>query len=161
MNLDQTRRAWHSGNSGIAITEVLISVVVLLTISLGFYTGLSSCFGVVESSRQDLRATQIMVQKLETVRLCTWNQLTNFSFQESYDPLDVTNQQTGVVYYGTVGIDAATNISNTASYLPNICLVTVTVTWTNLNRGGSAGHTRQMQTQVARYGLQNYIWGAN
>lgn len=143
------------------IAEVLVAVGVLLVISIGFYAGLSSCFGVVESSREDLRATQVMVQKLEAIRLCNWAQLSNFSFTETYDPMDTSNHLSGVMYYGTVTTNAASAISSTATYKPNIRLVTVTVNWTNFNGKSSMGHTRQMQTHVARYGLQNYIWGAN
>lgn len=147
-------------NRAFTIAEIVVAVLVLSTIALCFYAGLSSCFGVVQSSREDLRATQILIQKLETVRLCTWTQLTNFNFQETYDPLDVTNHEAGVLYYGTVTTNAASSISDTASYKGNVCLVTATVNWTNFNGHKSMGHTRQMQTQVARYGLQNYIWGA-
>jgi len=142
------------------IAEVVVAVLVLMTIAVFFYAGLSSCFGVVQSSREDLRATQILIQKLEAVRLCTWSQLANFTFQEIYDPLDVTNHEAGITYYGTVSTNVAGSINDAATYKGNICLVTATVNWTNYNGHKSMGHTRQMQTQVARYGLQNYIWGA-
>jgi hypothetical protein len=160
MNLNQSIRVKEPMSAAFTIVEVVVAVLVLMTISIAFYAGLSSCFGVIESSREDLRATQIMVQKLEAMRLCTWTQLSNFSFLESYDPLDSSSQQAGVVYYGTVTTNVASSISNSATYQPNICLVTVTVNWTNYNGVSSVGHSRQMQTQVARYGLQNYIWGA-
>jgi hypothetical protein len=143
------------------IAEIVVAVMVLMTVAICFYAGLSSCFGVVQSSREDLRATQILIQKLEAVRLCTWSQLSNFSFQEFYDPLDQTNHEAGALYFGTVSTNVANGISDTSAYKSNVCLVTVTVNWTNYNGHTSMGHTRQMQTQVARYGLQNYIWGAN
>ena len=49
---------------------------------------------------------------------------------------------------------------NQAAYAPNMALVTVNLNWTNFNHGTAIPHSRQMQTQVARYGLQSYIWGA-
>jgi len=142
------------------IADVVVAVLVLGIITGAFYTALSSSFFVVQSTREDLRATQIMMQKIEAIRLCTWDELTNFSFQEIYDPLSTNTQSAGSVYFGTVTIGAATNVSSTASYYPSMDLVTVNLLWTNSYGGTLVPHSRQMQTHVARYGLQNYIWGA-
>ena len=38
--------------------------------------------------------------------------------------------------------------------------ITVTVYWTNYNGAKPIVHQREMQTRVARNGMQNYIWGA-
>jgi hypothetical protein len=138
--------------------EVLVAVLILTTISMAFYIGLSQCFSVVKTSREEVRATQIMAQKLEGIRLCTWSELTNFTFKEPYDPTGVTNSSSGVYYYGTVQLSPATAIPNTVSYLNNMYLVSVNLTWTNNN--GAGVFNRQMQTHYARYGLQSYIWGA-
>jgi hypothetical protein len=99
-----------------------------------------------------------MTQKIEGIRLCTWSQLTNFNFQESYDPLAATNK--GTVYYGSVALAAPGSITNNPSYYANMQQVTVSLAWTNYNGKVPIPHSRQMQTQVARYGLQNYVWGA-
>ena len=139
------------------LTEVMVAVMVLGVIGGGYYTALSSGFSVLQSTREDLRATQIMMQKLEAVRLCTWSQLTNFTFQEAYDPLSSSNQ--GVGYYGNVSFGAASALSNNPAYQTNMYQVTVSVNWTNATGGHQLAHNRQMQTQVARYGLQNYVWG--
>jgi len=146
------------GAHAFTLMEVVVAVLVLMTISAAFYLGLSSCFSVVKASREEVRATQIMTQKLEGVRLCTWSELTNFSFKEPYDPLGTTNNSSGVYYFGTLTKGPATTIPNTVSYLNNMCLVSVNLTWTN-NRGGAV-YNRTMQTHYARYGLQSYIWGA-
>jgi len=147
-----------AGTDAFTLMEVVVAAMVLMTISVAFYLGLSSCFSVVKASREEVRATQIMTQKLEAVRLCTWSELTNFSFKEPYDPVGTTNSSAGVYYYGNVTKSAAATIPNTASYLNNICLVTVSLTWTNSRR--SAVYSRKMETHYARYGLQSYIWGA-
>ena len=115
---------------------------------------------MLQTTREDLRATQILMQRIEAVRLCTWSQLGNVTFSESYDPLSGTNQAAGAVYFGTLSIGPATAIPNSVSYAPNMAQVTVTLNWTNYNHSLAIPHSRQMQTQVARYGLQNYIWGA-
>ena len=100
------------------------------------------------------------MQKVEAVRLCTWTELSNFSFQEAYDPLGATNQSGGTQFFGTVATNLSPGIPSSSSYAGNMRLVTVTVSWTNYHGTTPIAHTREMQTQVARYGLQNYIWGA-
>jgi len=146
------------GTGAFTLMEVVVAAMVLMTISVAFYLGLSSCFSVVKASREEVRATQIMTQKLEAVRLCTWSELTNFSFKEPYDPSGTTNNASGVYYYGNVTKSAAATIPNTVSYLNNMCLVTASLTWTNSR--GTAVYKRKMETHYARYGLQSYIWGA-
>ncbi len=137
------------------LMEVVVAVLVLTTISTAFYLGLSTCFSVVKTSREDVRATQIMMQKLEAVRLCTWSELTNFSFMEPYDPTGTTNNSAGVYFFGTVTKGA---VGLSTSYANNMCAVTVNLVWTNTAK--SQVYNRQMQTYYARYGLQTYIWGA-
>ena len=142
------------------LADVIVAVFVLGTIGGSFCIALSSGFYVLQNTREDLRATQIMMQKVEAIRLCTWSELNNFSFQETYDPLSSTNQSAGAKYFGNVSINPAVSVPNSASYSPNMCQVTVNLTWTNYNLSVPVVHNRQMQTHVARYGLQNYIWGA-
>jgi hypothetical protein len=135
-----------------------VAAAVLLIVALGFYTALSSGFGVLQASRENLRATQVMMQKLESIRLCAWSRLSNFTFSEPYNPLSTTNA--GILYTGNVTFGPATNLTTSPSYQNNMYLVTVSLNWTNTIHGTPLAHTRQMQSQVARYGLQNYIWGA-
>jgi Tfp pilus assembly protein PilV len=142
------------------IAEVVVAVFVLTIIGVGFYGGLSYGFGVLQTTREDLRATQVLMQKLESIRLCTWSELTNAAFLEAYNPLGSTNSTSGTVYTGKLVIGPATNLVNSPSYKNNMSLVTVSVSWTNYTHGSPMVHNRQMQSEVARYGLQNYIWGA-
>ncbi|HTL58495.1 MAG TPA: hypothetical protein VL361_22600 [Candidatus Limnocylindrales bacterium] len=159
MNFKASGQERNCRRAAFTLAEVVVAVFVLGTIGGGFCLALSSGFSVLQTTREDLRATQILMQKIEAVRLCTWSQLGNVSFQEKYDPLSTSTNQ-GVAYFGTVTVGPATSIPDTASYAPNMALVTVNLNWTNYNRGTAIPHARQMQTQVARYGLQNYIWGA-
>ena len=146
--------------SAFTLADVIVAVFVLGTVGGTFCIGLSSGFYVLQNTREDLRATQIMMQRVEAIRLCTWSELSPFTFQENYDPLSGTNQAAGAKYFGNLTLGPATSVPNSASYAPNICQVTVNLTWTNYNLNVPVVHTRQMRTQVARYGLQNYIWGA-
>ena len=111
-------------------------------------------------SRENMRATQIMLKKLETVRLCSWDQLSNFpaSFQETFDTQPVNNGSRNLVYYGTVTFAPADAVGD-AAYKSDMLLVTVSLAWTNLNGRTPVVHQQQMQTHIARYGSQNYGWG--
>jgi hypothetical protein len=142
------------------LADAIVAVFVLGTIGGAFCLALSSGFFVLQNTREDLRATQILMQRIEAIRLCTWSELSQITFQENYDPFSGTNQSSGAKYYGNVTIGPAVSVPGSASYAPNMCLVTVNVNWTNYNHSIPVPHSRQMQTQVARYGLQNYIWGA-
>jgi len=160
MNLKGVKQNRNSSRAAFTVADVAVAVLVLGTIGSAFCLAISSGFSMLQTTREDLRATQILMQKIEAVRLCTWSELTNFSFQESYDPLSGPNRSAGASYFGTVAIGPATSIPSTVSYAPNICQVTVNLNWTNYNHDVAIPHNRQMQTQVARYGLQSYIWGA-
>lgn len=158
MRLKGKQRAKRLANA-FTLVEVLVAAAILGTISFAYYGALSSGFSLVQSTREDLRATQIVMQRIEAVRLCNWRQLANFTFREPYDPTASGATAVGTMYYGTVTTNAASSINNNSSYKPNVRLVTVTLTWTNFNTPRPQSHTRQMQTQVARYGMQNYVWG--
>ena len=157
----ETTRRQRRAQAAFTLAEVVVAVLVLTTISTAYYAGLSYGFGVMQTSREDLRATQILMQKAEAIRLCTWSQLPGtMSFKERYDPLGTTNNTAGTVYSGTVSTNASSAIPGSASYKNNMRLVTVTVYWTNYSHKTPVVHSRQMQTQAARYGMQNYVWGA-
>ena len=144
------------------LVEVLMSVGILAIMVASLYAAFISGFASIKTTREELRATQILTQKLEAIRLCTWAQLSNCptSFQEYYDPLGITNNTVGAIYAGTFSTTGvATNIADSVSYKTSLHLITLTVTWTNYINSSPIIHTRQMQTLSAHNGLQNYIWG--
>lgn len=131
----------------IAIGAIMISVL--------FY-GLSNGFKILRGTRDELRATQILMQKTEAFRLYRWDQLSNCptTFTEYYNPTGTNVGSKGTLYYGKLSTTAtATNISSLLSYRSDLHLITITVAWTNT----LGSHTRQMQTLSARNGLQNYL----
>jgi len=145
-----------------SLIEVLISVVILAVTVLGLYSGFIFGFACIKTSREDMRATQMLNQKLEAIRLCTWGQLSNFpaTFTDYYDPTGVSSNSAGAVYYGEISTTGTpTNIPDSASYKSLVHLITVSVTWTNYTGKSPIVHQRQMQTLSAYNGLQNYIWG--
>jgi Tfp pilus assembly protein PilV len=143
------------------VVEVLVAVFVLTIMIISLYGGFSAGFAVVQLARENMRATQIMVQRLETMRLYNWEQVRNTSnflkptFLDSYDP---SSPNAGTLYSGYVSTNAPA-VGN-APYSTNMRTVTVTLFWTNYQHGSmrTIVRQRQMQTHVARYGMQNYLY---
>ena len=126
-----------------------VSVVALLS-------GVSSGLLTMQMARENVRATQIMVEKTETLRLYSWDQITttNFmqtSFTERYDPIATNNNAAGTTYTGTVTI---ASVAMTTAYSDEMKQVTVSLNWTT----GRINRNRSFTTFVARNGLQNYIY---
>jgi type II secretory pathway pseudopilin PulG len=145
----------RSGTAAFTIVEVVVAVLLVGMLSLSLYAGFSQGFTTIQTARENLRATQILLKRMETIRLYTWTQVLDTNnylfptFTEYYDEA----ASSGTVFAGTV---QATIPDMATAYQTNMRTITVTVTWTN---SGTLVRTREMQTRVARYGMQNYIYG--
>ena len=159
MRIPCKKQARETSQSAYTLAEVIIAVFLLATMAVSLFSALSYGFSNVQADREDLRATQILMQRTEAIRLCNWSQLQNLSFQTTYDPSGSSSGNAGTVYYGTVKTNSPSAIPNTCAYKTNVVQVTVTVNWTNYVGSRALAHDRTAQTQVARYGMQNYIWG--
>jgi hypothetical protein len=132
----------------------MVGIAVLSICFVSLYAGISSGVQVIQLSRENLRATQIMVEKMETIRLNSWEQVisgTNLppNFTENFYPPGITSK--GITYYGTLDIR---NVPFFTSYAADMRQVIVTVRWTNFN----VPRSREMRTYVARNGMQNYVF---
>lgn len=151
----QTRNARYQ--AAFTLVEVLIATCIVGITFVSLYTGISAGFGVVSVARESLRATQIMLEKSETLRLYNWSQLNTTGFIPTnftapyYPPIGTNTNTGGLTYYGNIAI---TKPPITESYSNDLRQVVITVTWTN----GQVRRVRSMQTFVSRYGLQNYIY---
>ena len=86
----------NKGNKGrveaaFTLSEVIVAVGVLAVSFVSLYAGISAGFAMTQVSRENLRATQIMVEKMEGIRLFNWNQVTESNmipetFTERYYP---------------------------------------------------------------------------
>ena len=154
---------------GFTFMEVMVAVGVVGIMVVSLYLGISTSFSTIQRTRENLRATQILVQRVETVRLYTWEQLTNVTasarfqrdFTAVYNPLGGTNGSGGgVVYFGSVVPTIPPVSVLPTTYRSNVALVTVTVRWTNNAGAASFPHQRQFQTLVAKSGMQKYVYGS-
>jgi prepilin-type N-terminal cleavage/methylation domain-containing protein len=156
-------------DAAFTLAEVMISVAVVGILFVSLYAGITSGFGVVNLARENLRATQVMQDRIEEMRLYTWDQVTSFGTSNSFIPatfnepfypnstnlaasdLNATNNPGGFTYFGQISI---TNSGIDDSYSNDLRLVTVKVVWTN----GTARRTRTLTTFVSQYGIQKYLY---
>jgi type II secretory pathway pseudopilin PulG len=143
-----------STRSAFTILEVVISILVCGVVFISLYAGMSQGFKITKISRENLRATQVMIERLESIRLNTFDQLNTVGFvptqavEEPYYTVGTNNG--GFNYSVTVTVS---NPPVNATYSADLKLVNVRVTW---NSGGLL-RTRQMNTLIARNGLQAYL----
>ena len=107
-------RARLRSRRGFTLVEVMVAGLVLAAVFVGFYVNLKQGFASVETTRENHRATQIMEQQMETIRIYTWSQINSngfvpTSFTSAFTP--VTNglssshyTTNSLVYTGAVTI---------------------------------------------------------
>jgi len=156
IRISSQRRA-EAGSKAFTLMEVLVAVAIIGVQFVTLYLGMTQGFGIVQVSRENLRATQILQEKMETIRLYTWDQITNAgfippTFTAPFFPAGQTNL--GVNFQGTMTISDVPSPLSNASYASDLKLVVVQVNWTS----GNVQRKRDMRTMVSHYGLHNYIW---
>lgn len=132
-----------------------MSVLVCGVVFVSLYSGISSGFGLVQLARENLRGTQILEEKMETIRLYRWDQINDTGFMPT-NFIDVfypsaAQATAGLSYTGTVTIVEAPIAE---SYKDSLKLVTVQLQW----KSGNVLRKRQMSTFVSQYGLQPYVY---
>ena len=140
---------------GSAIMEALLTSAIVGTMGGGLMGTFTYGFMAMQMVRENQRATQIILEKVETLRLYSWDQMMTPgfippTFQEVFDPQAEENN--GVMYTGTVEIEQP---SSGSSYSDNLRELVVTVTWTSVNK---AQRSRTLATYIAKDGLQNYVY---
>jgi prepilin-type N-terminal cleavage/methylation domain-containing protein len=140
------------------LVEIMVAMAILGISFISLYAGITAGVGLLQSGRENLRATQIMVDQMESVRICTWEQVTRLTtdgtalatnFTAHFHPKDTNG--TMLTFHGTISVeDAALG----TAYNADVRKVTISLNWTNFGMP----HSREMTTLVARNGLQNYIF---
>jgi type II secretory pathway pseudopilin PulG len=155
MKLTWSHRTGNSGkHQAFTFVEVVTAMALIGMLVLAVFGAITSGVGTMRMARENLRATQVLLEKMEALRLYNWDQLnTNFMPTAFVVPYDVnsTNTSRGILYYGQVTIEPA---DTGASYNDNMRRVTVHLDW----KTGHIARTREMTTYVCRSGLQNYVY---
>ena len=139
------------------LAEVMVGVALMGVMFVSLYAGLSSGFATIDRARQNLRATQVALEKMETIRMYSWEQVNSNgfvppTFTAPFYPLVAGEAaEDGIVFFGTTEITTADVPS---AYSNDMRQVVVTVSWTNNN----IGCHREMRTFISQYGMQRYIY---
>ena len=141
-----------------SIIEILVGVAVFGLGFVSLLTGIASAFSFTQLAREDLRATQIMLERMETIRLYNWDQINGSNgfviptiFTNAYYPPGLSTSS-GIYYTGQVSILPA-NLDS-ASYNDAMRSVKVSLQW----KSGNVLRVRSMSTLVGSNGIQNYVY---
>lgn len=152
----QKRRRWRLG---FTLAEVLVAVGVTGFAFVSLYLSISQSFATWQRSRERMRGNQILLEKLEVIKLYNWTQINTSgfvpgTFTEYYEPATTgTNASPakGTLYTGTITLTSA-NVA--PAYTNSMRTVLGTLSWV---RGGVTNRL-QMETLISQYGVQNYIY---
>ena len=106
----------------------------------------SQCLRYLTDIRRTARASQVLQQKMEDIRLMSWSQLTALT-NIFTDPNDTNH-----IYAGTIVQTAADSYSGTTTMMN----VTLNVTWTNQTARKVV--TNSLSTLISNGGLNKYIF---
>lgn len=140
----------HSGGgSSLPMVMVAVFLVAILIASLMMTT--SAAIRTMQLAQENGRATHILLEKTEALRLYTWSQINTDgfipgSFTEYFNPQDTNSLR----YSGTISITTSPMVN---SYSNAMKMVVISLAWESHSR---TNH-RTFTTLVAKYGLQDYI----
>lgn len=139
----------------------MVAVAIIGVCVSALYGGMTFAMGNLQRARETQRATQILTEKLDTIRLYGWDKITSGTyipptFITSFAPADpglsaLGQTNRGFYYYGTIEIGTPDAVSDV--YKHNMRQVTVILRWTN-----SSPRTSSMTTFVAKNGLHTYVY---
>ncbi len=137
-----------------SLVESMVGMATIGTLIGALLSGFTSGIFSMQMARENLRATQIMLEKVETIRLYSWDQINDpdfipRSFTATYDPQGAPN--VGLVYNGTVELTPAPVSS---SYSNQMVMITVRVNW----KTGNLSRVREFTSYISRHGLQQYVY---
>ena len=152
---DLSGEATLRGQSGHTLVEVMVALSVLGFMVVSLYAGFSSGFAVLRVARENMRATQILQERMEVLRLIKWDNVTPgfipATFTAPFYATEPTN--TAVGSFGYTGTVTITN-PPAENYSDHLRMIKIDLTWTS----GNVTRSREMTTYVSRYGLQNYLY---
>jgi hypothetical protein len=136
--------------------EVTIGMAVVGIVFVALYSGLTSGIASVSMARENARATQIMAEKLDSIRLYSWDKITELGFTSTaftapFIPSASSDTPSELKYSGRVTLGTAP-VDN--AYKTNMRQLTVSLSWET----GSVKRQRSMTTLIAKDGMQNYIY---
>ncbi len=162
------------------LAELLVSVALVSVVVVSLYAGIVQGMVIVDVGRDNMRATQLMVNTMEIVRLYNWDQInsngyipTNFVTElyptnSARAAVPIIEEQELVQEEIRLIEEVAeknpnrmceVNIAITTpnlgtDYQTNMRQIDITVKWTNQN----VVRTRTMSSFIAEEGIQKYVY---
>src|SRR6266404_2138616 len=140
MKIEQLRQR---GLRAFSLAETVVGMAIVGILTVAIYSALTTGFNTVRLAREDQRATQILVQLMDQLRILSWSQLTNGTNVpsltiQSFDPEKTvvvhgawnTNKLMNLGFMGTITL---TDAPNDTTYSSQMKQVTVNVVWTSLS----------------------------
>jgi hypothetical protein len=128
----------------------MVGVLILGITVAALCGGFSMGFKTIKLSQEEVRANQILVQKVESVRVYDWSKITNNFVPTNFLASFTTNGAVhGVSYDGTLTI---TPFTGGQTYDSTLRQVTASITWFSEGRT----HTQAMTTLISQNGIQTY-----
>lgn len=126
--------------------EAVIGMGLCGVVVLAMYGALTSAFNMVRMSQENLRATQVLIEKIEICRLYTWDQVTDPTFfPKSFTAGD--NDE----FKGKMSIMKG---PKNVTYEDDMKTVSIEISWNS----GSKKRNREFVTYLTRNGLQSYLY---
>jgi prepilin-type N-terminal cleavage/methylation domain-containing protein len=160
----------RAGKAAFTLVEVMISSMIGAIIFTSLFYAIAQSENIVQYDRENLRATEVIAGKMESLRLCGWTTTNGLWDSNLISPsfsgyFSGTN---GIAYSGTVNITSnftwytytpgGTNIDNTPpSYSNSVALITVTLSWSEKHNGRIINFSRSDMTYASAYGMQSYV----
>ncbi len=138
--------------AGFTLIETMVAVFILAIVLSSLYAGLSYGFNTIRVAQENVRADQILMQKLETIRVYHWSKV----FTPGYLPQTFTDSYSASagadLYTGTISVTSFPVSAANESYADSLRQVTINVTWMS----GGVARSRSLTSFVSQYGLQTY-----
>jgi Tfp pilus assembly protein PilV len=136
-----------NAKDGFTLLEAMIATLILGFVLASVLAVLSQCARYVADIRHTARASQILQQEMENIRLTNvWSSLTGLADTTFSDPSDTNH-----LYAGTIAQANYVSYGSTTT----VVKVTLTVTWTNQI---NCELTNTLTALVGNGGLNKYIY---
>ena len=142
--------------SAFTLVETAVATLLAAVMLPAIYASTAAGFALVQVTRENMRATQIILQRMEGIRLSSYKLIQDpTSYPTNSTDYFCTNGKTNGAAYNISYNWQPGPVSLPPSYRSNVVLVTVNASWTS----GKVQRNRSMQSYVARYGIQRYVSG--
>jgi hypothetical protein len=131
----------------------MVGFLLLGIVIAALFGGFSFGFNSIKLSQEEVRADQILVQKLESLRIYNFTNVINGYIPTNFSAYySTSNAVNGVTYNGTMSVTPFVPSAAGEVYSNTLRQVTASVSW--FSEG--MNHTRTMMTLVSTNGIATY-----